>query len=166
VSVLGLRQSANHPNRRIADGSRQLPHHNSTTACDAPPIRLLKLHGSLNWVVRTRGQRPSRQTLFPGNRSPAIFVHNIRDVVHDSTLSGTTGGRSSWYLWPTIVPPIYDKWRLTNLPAIRSAWERARTEIALAEKLIFVGYSLPEADVLARQMLRRVYQSNKAPHSG
>ncbi len=125
-----------------------------------PPVTVLKLHGSLNWVVRTRNQDPAVSTLFP-RRDPTIMLTRRRfpkDSVH--LHMGAGRGRKRWYLWPIIVPPIYEKSRITGMPALLTMWERARDAISTAERVVLVGYSLPEADVGAVQMMRRAFLTN------
>ncbi len=40
----------------------------------ARPLLLLKLHGSLNWTVRTRSQNPGMTALFPTNRNRSVYL--------------------------------------------------------------------------------------------
>ncbi|HCF99022.1 MAG TPA: hypothetical protein DEV93_00595 [Chloroflexi bacterium] len=70
--------------------------------------------------------------------------------------------RSRWYLWPLLVPPIYEKQRITGMNLLQSLWDQAAVEIETAERLVIAGYSLPESDILARQLLRRSYAANTA----
>jgi hypothetical protein len=129
----------------------------------ALPVRLLKLHGSLNWMVKTVERSPRPGTLFPPpSRSRQVYVINDREVSDNIALrTGAIQGRSRWYLWPVVVPPIYDKQRIVAMDLFREVWNRARDALENAERLLLVGYSLPEADILARQMLRRTFTRNE-----
>lgn len=127
-----------------------------------PPFRLLKLHGSLNWMVRTRDRDPSLGTLFP-RKSKTYYALDTRVVeLGGRVRTGGGSGRTQWYLWPLVVPPIYEKHRLTATSVIQSVWSRAREAISQASKVVVLGYSLPDADVSAAQMLRRAFNENAA----
>lgn len=63
-------------------------------------------------------------------------------------------------MWPLVVPPIYDKQRITGMRLLQQLWDLSYKAIASAERLILFGYSIPEADVLARQMLRTAVRQN------
>lgn len=135
--------------------------HHEANCPHSPPVTLLKLHGSLNWGVRSRDQAPRMGTLFP-QQNRQIFLHNSKLSAHSATMSTTTQrGRKTWYLWPLIVPPIYDKGRITGISVLDSVWGDAVDAIANCSRLILVGYSVPDADVLASQMLRRSFQQNE-----
>jgi hypothetical protein len=143
-------------------GARYANHH---AACShSPPFELLKLHGSLNWFLRTQRSAPDLGTLFPPRRTErVIYVANRRDIQIDPRLSASArpGGRS-WYLWPLVVPPIYDKQRVTGMALLQQVWDRAQNRIEAADRLVLFGYSVPDADVLARQMLRTAVRGNAA----
>lgn len=67
-----------------------------------PPLKLLKLHGSLNWALRTTRIDPSRATLFP-TPEKNIFLSQSRNVGEVRVSARRPGGRP-WYLWPLVVP--------------------------------------------------------------
>jgi len=129
-----------------------------------PPITLLKLHGSLNWLFRTTTADPEPRVLFPRSTERTIFVDNITHVEVDDVLlqSSAKRGRRNWYLFPMVVPPIYDKQRVVNIKSIDALWTKASDAIGDADRLLVFGYSLPDADVLARQLLRRSFGRNSA----
>jgi SIR2-like domain len=89
----------------------------------AKPIRLLKLHGSLNWDVSETGD----VTLIPSPYERA----SARGAV---------------------VPPLGRK-PVSDEP-FRQAWRAAREAVRTAERLIVIGYSLPQADYLVRALFR------------
>jgi hypothetical protein len=43
---------------------------------------------------------------------------------------------------------------------LQQVWDRAAEAVTNAERLILFGYSIPEADVLAKQMLRTAVRGN------
>jgi hypothetical protein len=138
------------------------PHHDEDCE-DEPPLVLLKLHGSLNWVLRTRSPDPQLGTLFPAPtaRQRQVFVHDSRTAQHYGGVLRGGQGRP-WYIWPLIVPPIYDKQRVTGTGVFEDVWGQAREALAATEHLTLVGYSLPDADVFAKQLLRRGFAHNVA----
>lgn len=142
-----------------AQGLDTFPLHDDSCDHDTR-IQLLKLHGSMNWGVRSRNQRPTRNALFPAQRDREIFCWNPKAIYTQASLSGGGQGRRNWYLWPLVVPPIYDKQRLVGTSVIQDMWDKATRAVERADRLLIVGYSLPEADVLARQMLRRAFAVN------
>jgi len=135
-------------------------HHNPNCP-HTPPVKLLKLHGSLNWGFRSLKAEPTVRSLFPTGKKE-LFVHNSR-ASHDSTKmkTRTPRGRKTWYLWPLVIPPIYDKSKISAMPVLKKVWNDARAAIESADRLVLVGYSLPDADVFARQMLRMAFTSNQ-----
>jgi hypothetical protein len=145
----------------LSPGTRVFSHHDDECQ-HKPPFRLLKLHGSLNWVLRTRDRSPAASALFPRHDKP-VFLRNSRTTAGGEGVRGAgTGGRQWWYLWPLIVPPIYDKSRITGMAVLESMWDAARSAIRTAHRIVLVGYSLPEADVAAMQMIRRGIAANGA----
>lgn len=101
---------------------------------------LLKLHGSLNWVHckacdRVGETKGDVAHLLPGGR-PLTCLH-----CGSSRLDGL------------LVSPTMLK---QTLPfPLQSAWERAFQALRLADRLVFVGYSLPAADVAVLHLLQR-----------
>jgi hypothetical protein len=136
------------------------PHHNDGCT-ERAPVTLLKLHGSLNWGVRSRKADPTLNTLFPSG-SREIFYHNLRHIAGAATLTfNVPRGRSRWHFWPLVVPPIYEKSKITGIGLLDGVWRKARAAIEKATRLVVVGYSLPDADVLAAQMVRRAFIANR-----
>jgi hypothetical protein len=125
-----------------------------------PPFHLLKLHGSLNWVVRTQQEEPSISALFP-DEGKKLFLFNKKSFYKGEYFqSQENKGRKNWPLWPLIVPPIYDKQKIIGQGLIDKVWEKAFSEVSSANKLVFIGYSFPDADVWATQMFRRALWQN------
>ena len=130
-------------------------------------VHLYKLHGSMNWFVRTRDQEPSLTALFPRHQKD-VFLLNEGQVRMQSLRwsGGPLGrGRTSWRLWPVVLPPVYDKQALAGSQIVEHQWSLARKALAAADRLILWGYSVPDADVLSAQMLRRSFISNPNLHA-
>jgi hypothetical protein len=142
------------------------PRHDEAVCSHECPIELLKLHGSLNWVVRTKSSDPELGTIFPSPRAKgrAIYLHHLTSAHHYGaaiTPPRPGPGMRNWYAWPLVVPPVYDKHRMTGTELLGELWGTARDRILEADRLVLIGYSLPESDVFARQMLRRGFAGNE-----
>jgi hypothetical protein len=127
--------------------------------CDhGHPIRIHKLHGSLNWIVRIRGREPTHSMLTGGVTSADVLVSRRRSVPGALSLKGA-GRRSRWYTWPVIVPPVYMKQPLIRA-FMPSVWDDARTALQTADRILFFGYSLPATDIEAEKLFERSIATN------
>lgn len=127
-----------------------------------PPITLLKLHGSLNWVFRLASKRPRRSDLFSRNPKRPVLVLDWRKVQLSSLVSLGAGGRRKWYPFPIVVPPIFDKSGMIGGSLLDRVWALARSAIGDADSLVLFGYSLPEADGRAHYLLRGAGKKKQA----
>lgn len=104
------------------------------------PLRLLKLHGSINW----------RSKLGYANPVPLDAI-----AQHDDW-SGTRGLflRVTKHLEPepVIVPPVLSKSSLIEQPVLRLVWSQAFQILQTAHEVTFVGYSFPTTDMAARTL--------------
>jgi hypothetical protein len=82
--------------------------HRSGSCDHGRPIRLLKLHGSLNWVVRLNSTRPTAG-LLSGQQAPTPRLLARRQLPNRVSFVRRGGGRGrqKWNLWPLVVPPVY-----------------------------------------------------------
>jgi hypothetical protein len=104
-------------------------------------IPLLKLHGSVNWIKN--------------NDDDAIHIAKVNERM--TSLKGTdilftTIGANliDDYQTPVIVPPTWNKSQ--HQKTIKQVWQKAATELAEAEILFIIGYSLPESDMFFRYL--------------
>jgi hypothetical protein len=119
----------------------------------ARPIRLYKLHGSLNWYVDTESTIPDAGILRGERESDqGIRITRRREVPRRLR----HGGLSSW---PVLIPPVYAK-----QPFIRNfmapVWEDARRVLASCDRLVFYGYSIPPLDIEAEKEFQRAIAHN------
>jgi hypothetical protein len=127
--------------------------------CDhARPLRILKLHGSLNWVVRLASTRPTANYLTGHTGSGPVHLLPTRTITGRAREVRHGQGRTTWQLWPVVVPPVYAKQALRS--AVQAAWEDARAAVTVAERLVFFGYSLPAIDVEAEKLFERALAQN------
>lgn len=121
-------------------------------------VAIYKLHGSCNWVYRTRNVYPSPQVA-RGDRTIWLWS-NIR--LSEAHRMGTgTGGRSSWYMWPLIIPPVYEKHSYIT-GELRRVWDSAGDVLRRATRVVFWGYSFPRADLHARYFFTALAHDNPA----
>jgi hypothetical protein len=77
-------------------------------------------------------------------------------------MGGTaTGGRSSWYMWPLIVPPVYEKHSYIT-GELKRVWDSAGDVLRRATRVVFWGYSFPRADLHARYFFTALAHDNPA----
>lgn len=97
-------------------------------------IKLFKLHGSINW-----GYCPScYTTVFTGDRK-----------VNRDEVCPTCNG----HLTALIVPPTPMK--VPPSPFLSALWKKAEWELSQAQEIVFIGYSLSDADANIRYLLFR-----------
>jgi hypothetical protein len=107
---------------------------------------LLKPHGSLNW--------------FEGNLANYIKEEK-RTLVHQEDgqevhaflyLSRAPTSERGRVYFPLIIPPIYLK--KFDKPVFHALWRNCTSVLSRAKKVIFLGYSMPLADLHAQFILR------------
>lgn len=136
--------------------------HNEGDCDHGRPITLLKLHGSLNWVMRINGARPTARFLQTGGGNRKLHLSTRRQIMFREIYMRGKGssGRSQWQLWPVVVPPVYAK-QAMRAETLRSTWADAGAAIRSADRIVFYGYSLPQLDVEAEKLVERALLQNK-----
>lgn len=114
-------------------------------------LKLLKLHGSATWlrcpssglVYTGLGMTtPASELYFTPRQSPFMAKHpTAPDVATAAQLE------------PYIITPTYSK--VFDMPHIQTTWHNAFVELREADEVVFVGYSLPDADYHLRALLIR-----------
>lgn len=109
---------------------------------------LLKPHGSLNWYDATQVGKVKP------HRRVTIFEHREEDKCIEAFLRprAIKSGRGTRYT-PLIMPPTYFK-NFTDQPIFIELLKRCTDMLSTAKKLVFLGYSLPAADLHAQFILR------------
>lgn len=124
---------------KLCGSSYGFGHHDPTL-----PL-LVKPHGSLNWFdpgSGTKIKEEKRFELTPKSGSSFVVFKRFRAP---SSKVGRT------YM-PMIVPPIFNK--TFHHEIFRESWQTCVARISVARKVVFLGYSLPEADLHGRFILR------------
>ncbi|CAI0997511.1 Uncharacterised protein [Serratia liquefaciens] len=115
---------------------------------DGYNVKLLKLHGSLNWLQCPRCMR--LYTIFG--------KENFGDDHCCRHCTKNFGEAEKSTLISNLIMPTFIK-DLSN-PQYKIIWQNAGIEISEADKLVFIGYSLPSADFELRQLLSRMSKRN------
>ena len=120
---------------------------------DKNGINIIKLHGSINWFhcnacgeLEITNEESIAEYLFQDEKSAECSKCNMSDS-HDKI-----------YLRPEIITPTMFKTLDSYL--YRSIWRKASEALSSANRIIFVGYSLPIADFEIRYLLKKNIKFN------
>lgn len=111
-------------------------------------IKLLKLHGSMNWLTCSYCGR--------------VFVDYKRDIAVDEMLAECycplcyeefEGNINSPQMHSMLITPTFLK-DLNNLH-IKNIWHNALIDLTESTKVVFIGYSFPDADFEMRCLLKK-----------
>jgi hypothetical protein len=148
-------------------GRSLFPQHSAS--CDhSRSLVIHKMHGSLNWYVRIRAKAPTPGVMSGEVSTPDVMISLERELraITNVRMRPAGAGRRRWYVWPVIVPPIYAKQSLIRA-FMPSVWAEARAALEACDRVVFFGYSLPQADIEAEKMFQRALTSNgSAPWIG
>jgi len=116
-------------------------------------VKLLKVHGSMNWLQCSHCQQLfvsfDEKVNIP-NFINAKLCRRCSKFYVDATLQGS------------LVMPTFLK-DLSNFQ-IKLVWQNAAVELMEADRLVFIGYSLPHADFEFRQLLSRMVRKDAEIH--
>jgi hypothetical protein len=101
-------------------------------------LRLLKLHGSIDWHWNPEDHSGDSLCRLP----PGISPREAR-----AALAGKV---------PFIVPPLATKGPFYSLGLVRELWQEAARAVADAERIIVLGYSVPLTDLAVTAMLSQM----------
>ncbi len=121
------------------------------------PVKIMKAHGSLNWkycnccnqVLLTPWDTKINLLAggLPGNHVPSAGSNKYHCPIDGS------------YLETLIIPPSHIK-KISH-PIVSQVLNQALREIRLCRKVIFVGYSFPDADVHFKALFKKSLLSQK-----
>jgi hypothetical protein len=119
------------------------------SAPDPQCIKLLKLHGSLNWYSSHSSATPSRAAMFKRDRKLSITRRRI--IEPGMTLQRT---QRQMYTLPIVVPPVTHKSAVLH-DHMSELWRLAELSLRQADELVIFGYSCPALDFESSNQLRR-----------
>ena len=113
-------------------------------------VKLLKIHGSMNWL-----NCPKCQRLYVAfyNKIAEYGIYKNKHCNHCS-INFKENKTNSTALRSNLIMPTFLK-DLNNFQ-IKLIWQNSGVELSEASKIVFIGYSLPQADYEFRQLLSRM----------
>ncbi len=115
-------------------------------------IALLKIHGSLNWFYCPKCQEID--IAIPSNETKELLADQSRFICENIYC---TSNYEPLIVTPTMLK-VYDN------PFLQKLWTESENKISNADQLVFIGYSLPEADYHIRSLLiKGLAKNNKNP---
>lgn len=118
-------------------------------------IRVLKLHGSLNWYSTHTSKTPSQRAMFNPHRGLSITRRTV--IPSDMTISG----KRRTHALPIVVPPVTHKSAVLHSD-LRGVWRKAEQSLERADELVIFGYSCPPLDFESANQLRRSERKSHA----
>jgi hypothetical protein len=118
-------------------------------------IRVLKLHGSLNWYSSHSTQDPSPAEMFDPSRELGITRRRI--IPPDMTISG----QQASHALPVVVPPVTHKSSVLH-DDLKELWRLAEDALEGADEIVIFGYSCPPLDFESANQLRRASREHNA----
>jgi len=115
-------------------------------------LKLLKLHGAMNWLLCKNCQR-----LYYSQRDyiaiKEFYDKNYPECPFCKENYHSVGDRNQIKLKSELITPTL----LKNLESVtfKNIWKNAFVELSEAERVVFIGYSLPQADFEFRYMLKK-----------
>ncbi|RYD04707.1 hypothetical protein N752_12310 [Desulforamulus aquiferis] len=117
-------------------------------------VKLLKLHGSLNWLYcPSCGQLYTYEHSDPQGNS--VIINGMANMVKCAT------EHCCHRLSRVIIPPTLMK-NYQSIPFIPELWRQAREALTRAREIIVIGYSFPTTDFRSNWMFRKAMVHNDA----
>jgi len=115
-------------------------------------IKLLKLHGSLNWYSSHNTTKVSPEAMFEPSRPIRVTCRQTIDpqMRHRRARSLRT--------LPVIVPPVTHKSGILH-NAIKPLWNMAEKALKTANEVVIFGYSCPAMDFESSNLIQRSLRS-------
>jgi len=117
-------------------------------------VKVLKLHGSLNWQSKHNSDMPKPAALFAPNR--ALYVMNSTKIA--MSLTWKPNKRLN-YMKPIIVPPVSGKRGMMH-NSMTNLWTLASTALQEADRVVIAGYSCPALDLESRILFSESLRKN------
>ena len=117
-------------------------------------IRILKLHGSLNWYSAHRDQNPKPNNIF--NPERIIQYSSARSIPLYPAIKGKVKPQ---FLFPVVIPPVSHKSAIFH-QNIHEIWRHAEASLSSATEVLILGYSCPNLDHESCNLLMRTLRNN------
>jgi NAD-dependent SIR2 family protein deacetylase len=113
-------------------------------------VKFLKLHGSLNWLQCPKCSRIYVKFYRKWNGG---YVFDEKHCRHCERNFKTANNKSNQLMTNLVMPTYLKDFRNVQHKVI---WQNAGIELSEASKVVFLGYSLPQADFELKQILSRM----------
>lgn len=118
-------------------------------------VKILKLHGSLNWYSTHRSPKESPKAMFKHDRD--IRITRRQTIDPDMKL---TGRRRARHTLPVVVPPLIHKSAVLH-QRIKELWTIAENDLKKANEVVVFGYSCSPMDFESCNLIQRSLIANK-----
>ena len=119
-------------------------------------LKVLKLHGSLNWYSTHNSPQPPPSAMFKSTRK--LRVTRRRIIVPQMTFTQ----QKRTYALPVVVPPVTHKSAVLH-DDVRKIWRLAEEALDVADELLIFGYSCPPLDFESANQLQRSQRKARTP---
>lgn len=118
---------------------------NSTDFGGRDVVKLLKLHGSINWGVLKEFDRIS-----PFYIEDFLKRNKFREAIIEMRIGSVLSEEERFEGEPVIIPPTWNKANFHN--DLLGVWRESAKELEMADNLMVIGFSLPETDIFFRHL--------------
>ena len=123
---------------------------------DRGGVRVLKLHGSLNWRSMYESPPSAQEMLEPEisrlRITPRMQVKNDMKIYR---------GEKPYYTYPLIIPPVAHKAGILRSVLV-NVWAQARDALREATDVVIFGYSCPPQDVESANLISGGFHRNRS----
>jgi hypothetical protein len=119
---------------------------------------LLKLHGSINWRIKLGASDPYQlDSILHYEKWIPQFDKTVAPVMYDDP------ARIEQHLKPDrlLVLPVLHKTDIVKQPIFRRIWAEAFDRLCNANRVIFIGYSMPRTDIATGFLLREAMRDKE-----
>ena len=132
------------------DGGRYYRHPNNQLYS---ATRVLKLHGSIDWLRYTDQRRYPPFEDDPQEPKTGIVLER-----HPTYWFGEAPSRDMWRMEPIVIPPLlYKRFDEEPFPAV---WDAALQTLSECQTLIVIGYSFPPTDFRTRRLFLEAFSEH------
>lgn len=125
-------------------------------------VKLIKLHGSMNWLHCPKCQRLYVKFYKSYGGGYVFHKHTCRHCTKNYSTNQSDTNKSQSVKSEKLVTNMIMPTFLKDLSSVqlKLSWYNAAIELSEADKLVFLGYSLPSADFEMRQLLSRMVRND------
>ena len=118
--------------------------------------RVLKLHGSIDWLTYTSRRMVPPEVEGAGQMEPPSGIVLERSPQY---WLGESPTRNGWYMEPVVIPPqLYKQFQQHPFPVV---WNEALETLSTCQTLIVVGYSFPPTDFRTRRLFLEAFSEHQ-----